>query len=80
MKKFFFISIIMALPAFAHAQEYDCRRPAPEDRLFVSEAVEAKIIEVQSLLTNPRLAWMFGNCFPNTLDTTVHFTDEDETA
>ena len=25
------------------------------------------------MLTNERLAWMFGNCFPNTLDTTVHY-------
>ena len=25
------------------------------------------------MLTNPKLAWMFENCFPNTLDTTVHF-------
>ena len=35
--------------------------------------MEAKIAEVTSLLTNPKLAWMFANCFPNTLDTTVHF-------
>lgn len=61
------------------AQEYECRRPAPEERLFVSDAVEAKIVEVQSMLVNPKLAWMFGNCFPNTLDTTVHFTDDDGT-
>ena len=39
----------------------------------MSRAVEAKIAEVTSLLVNPRLAWMFSNCFPNTLDTTVHF-------
>ena len=60
------------------AQEYKCQRPAEEDRLFRSEAVEAKIAEVQELLTNPRLAWMFANCFPNTLDTTVHFRKDEE--
>lgn len=49
------------------------RRPAPADRLFVSKAVEDEIARVKSLLTNPQLAWMFENCFPNTLDTTVHF-------
>ena len=54
-------------------QDYRSRRPEPADRLFVSEAVEAKIREVTALLTNPKLAWMFANCFPNTLDTTVHF-------
>ena len=61
------------------AQEYKSQRPAEQDRLFRSEAVEAKILEVQRMLTNPRLAWMFANCFPNTLDTTVHFrTDEED--
>ena len=61
------------------AQEYRSQRPAEQDRLFRSEAVEAKILEVQRMLTNPRLAWMFANCFPNTLDTTVHFrTDEED--
>lgn len=49
------------------------RRPAPADRLFVSKAVEDEIARVKSLLTNRQLAWMFENCFPNTLDTTVHF-------
>ena len=37
------------------------------------KAVEAEILRVKKLLTNPKLAWMFENCFPNTLDTTVHF-------
>lgn len=60
------------------AQDYECQRPAPQDRLFHSEAVEVKIAEVQELLTNPRLAWMFANCYPNTLDTTVHFRKDEE--
>ncbi len=51
-------------------------RPPVEERLFRSEAVEEKIKEVASQLTNLRLAWMFVNCFPNTLDTTVHFDEE----
>ena len=58
-------------------ETYVDRRPAPQDRLFTSPSVEAKIAEVQGLLTNPRLRWMFANCFPNTLDTTVHFTEDD---
>lgn len=56
----------------ADAIRKDCR-PAEKDRLFHSKAVEAQIRRVQSLLTNSRLVWMFTNCFPNTLDTTVHF-------
>lgn len=60
------------------AQDYKSQRPAPEDRLFHSEAVEKTIVDVQNRLANPRLAWMFANCFPNTLDTTVHFRKDDE--
>ena len=48
-------------------------RPAPSQRLFRSKAVEAQIKRMQQLLKNEKLAWMFTNCFPNTLDTTVHF-------
>ena len=58
-------------------EEYEDQRPLPEDRLFVSEAVEADIEKVTAMLENPRLKWMFANCYPNTLDTTVHF-EEDE--
>ena len=49
-------------------------RPLPEKRNFVSKAVEAKITEVKNAISNPELAWLFENCFPNTLDTTVNFT------
>ena len=46
----------------------------PEDkRKFKSVAVERTIQRVQSSIGNKELAWMFGNCFPNTLDTTVDF-------
>ena len=48
-------------------------RPAEAYRLFRSEAIEDEIKRVASLLTNARLAWMFTNCFPNTLDTTVGY-------
>ena len=58
--------------------EYTDQRPAPEKRLFVSAAVEAEIERVCGLLTNERLRWMFRNCFPNTLDTTVHYREDAE--
>ena len=48
-------------------------RPAEADRLFRSAAVEAEIARVKKMLANEKLAWMFENCFPNTLDTTVHY-------
>ena len=52
------------------------RRPAPEKRLFTSDAVEKTITEIAALLENPKLRQMFINCFPNTLDTTVHPIDD----
>ena len=48
-------------------------RTPPAKRKFTSAAVEKTIAEVQSKVGNRELAWMFGNCFPNTLDTTVDF-------
>jgi len=42
-------------------------------RRFTSPAVEDTIRRVQADMGNKELAWMFGNCFPNTLDTTVDF-------
>ena len=55
------------------------QRPTAEKRLFRSEAVEQVIKQMQARLKNPKLAWMFSNCFPNTLDTTVHFSKDAQT-
>jgi meiotically up-regulated gene 157 (Mug157) protein len=43
------------------------------DRNFRSPAVEKLIAEIKNSIGNKELAWMFENCFPNTLDTTVDF-------
>ena len=52
------------------------RRPDAKERLFYSDTIEKKISEVKKMLKDaPYLAWMFENCFPNTLDTTVHYSD-----
>ena len=58
--------------------EYEDQRPLPEDRLFTSAAVEAEIERVVGMLENPRLKWMFANCYPNTLDTTVHPVENED--
>ncbi|MEI7037574.1 glycoside hydrolase family 125 protein [Fulvimonas yonginensis] len=50
---------------------YPSRRPPPAKRRFTSEAVERQLAAVQARIGDPKLAWMFGNCYPNTLDTTV---------
>jgi meiotically up-regulated gene 157 (Mug157) protein len=51
------------------------RRPAPLARRFRSKAVDAAIDSVSAKMRDPELAWLFSNCLPNTLDTTVSFTD-----
>jgi meiotically up-regulated gene 157 (Mug157) protein len=46
----------------------------PENlRKFKSPAVEKLIAEIKKNTGNRELAWLFENCFPNTLDTTVDF-------
>lgn len=57
---------------------YKCQRPSKTDRLFQSKEVENEIERVTKLLNNRKLAWMFANCFPNTIDTTVHFRKDSE--
>ena len=61
------------------AISYADQRPTVEKRLFRSDAVEQVIKQMQARLKNPKLAWMFSNCFPNTLDTTVHFSKDAST-
>jgi meiotically up-regulated gene 157 (Mug157) protein len=47
------------------------KRPAAGQRKFVSTAVEDAINATKPKIKDQKLAWMFENCFPNTLDTTV---------
>ncbi len=58
-------------------REFVSKRPAAGQRKFVSDAVEAKISDVKKGIADPELAWLFENCFPNTLDTTVTFGTHD---
>ncbi len=57
---------------------YVSQRPAVADRLFHSDAVEEQIATIEKQLTNPKLKWMFVNCFPNTLDTTVYYEEDED--
>ncbi len=67
-------SLLLTTPADALRINH---RPLASERLFRSDAVEKKIEEVVGQLRNKRLAWMFVNCFPNTIDTTVHYEESD---
>jgi meiotically up-regulated gene 157 (Mug157) protein len=46
-------------------------RPKLGDRKFHSAAVEQFLVQISARISNPTLAALFVNCFPNTLDTTV---------
>src|SRR4051812_25057245 len=59
---------------FAQAS-FASKRPAPSVRRFRSKAVDAAIASTAGKMRDPELAWLFSNCLPNTLDTTVQFTD-----
>jgi meiotically up-regulated gene 157 (Mug157) protein len=54
-------------------QDFMSNRPHSSNRTYVSEAVEDVIKNIRKGINNKELAWMFENCFPNTLDTTVDF-------
>jgi meiotically up-regulated gene 157 (Mug157) protein len=49
------------------------KRPIVSKRTFISEAIENVLTEITPQIRDEELAWMFGNCFPNTLDTTVDY-------
>ena len=66
------------IPSIAKSNFFDnsfvSQRPLLKDRRFTSIAIEEKILEVTQKIKDLELAWMFENCFPNTLDTTVTTT------
>jgi uncharacterized protein len=62
-------SEVFASKSFA----FESKRPALANRKFSSEGVEAAIVQIKKQIADPELAWLFENCFPNTLDTTVEF-------
>ena len=58
-------------------QKYISLRPPVGKRHFVSKAVEATIEQTRPKIKDEKLRWMFENCFPNTLDTTVRYKMKD---
>ncbi len=56
---------------FSNQAEFPVVRTPLASRKFSSEAVEKAITTFKAGVRNRELAWLFENCFPNTLDTTV---------
>ena len=57
---------------FFDLNDFVSQRPELSKRKFVSKSVENTIKKVKKSIADPELAWIFENCFPNTLDTTVN--------
>lgn len=59
--------------ALAADEPFKTVRVAADKRHFTSPAIEKAIAEFQANVPNKELGWLFNNCFPNTLDTTVTY-------
>jgi uncharacterized protein len=66
-------SFFMAKNSFAFSADFPVVRVAASQRKFKSVAVESTINNIKKNIGNKEIAWLFENCFPNTLDTTVDF-------
>ncbi len=81
MKRRTFLQNTMALGAgvmaskfsFAESiQRFPVVRVAADKRHFKAAVIEQAIQEFQKNVPNKELGWLFNNCFPNTLDTTIY--------
>ena len=53
--------------------DFFSNRPLEKNRTYQSDAVEETISFIKSKIKNKELSWMFENCYPNTIDTTVDY-------
>ena len=65
--------LALSTRAWAGDSQFPVVRTPESKRKFKSAAVERAIERVKRLCGNPEYGWLFENCFPNTLDTTVDF-------
>ena len=56
-------------------KEFPVVRVAMGERNFESKVIEEAIKEFQKKVKDKELGWLFNNCFPNTLDTTVTYSE-----
>jgi meiotically up-regulated gene 157 (Mug157) protein len=67
-------SMLSSSLAYSLPSDFKVVRTLPAKRKFNSVAVENAITEFGKNVKNKELAWLFNNCFPNTLDTTVTYS------
>jgi meiotically up-regulated gene 157 (Mug157) protein len=56
-------------------EDFPIVRVPKDKRHFTSEAVDNAIAAFKKKVKNKELSWLFENCFPNTLDTTVFYKE-----
>jgi meiotically up-regulated gene 157 (Mug157) protein len=64
-------------PAWFAGITFESHRPKFAARKFTSKSVEATIKNIKADIKDPEVAWLFENCYPNTLDTTVNYSVKD---
>lgn len=69
----FLLSNLALLPTIVQ-DKYPDVRTKKENRKFSDPIVEETINRLKNKVKDKEIAWLFENCFPNTLDTTVNFT------
>ena len=65
--------MMLSSVSWAADSDFPVVRTPEAKRKFKSPAVERTINTIKARIGNKELAWLFENCFPNTLDTTVDF-------
>ncbi len=68
---------MLSATGWAAEATFPAVRTPEAKRRFKSRAIERTIETIKARIGNKELAWMFENCFPNALDTTVDFTVTD---
>src|SRR6056297_3419592 len=64
---------VLASNFFNQNQDFSSKRPPIKERSFISKEVEKTIKKIKSAIADKELAWLFENCYPNTLDTTIDY-------
>ena len=67
-------SVLAGVSGAGPAADFPVVRIPAAKRKFTSPIVERTIHEVRTTIGNKEMGWLFENCFPNTLDTTVDFS------
>jgi uncharacterized protein len=66
-------ALFIAKNSLGFSSDFPVVRIPESQRKFKSVAVEKTILDIKQNIGNKEIAWLFENCFPNTLDTTVDF-------